>query len=51
MENKKPIILRDRLTNLTPLQKKIDKAITGYELGEVIHAFEVIKLALLIEKP
>lgn len=38
-----------RIHNMTPLQKKIRKAIKGHELGEVIHAFELMKIAMLVK--
>lgn len=39
-----------RLKDKTPLQKKIFKAISGHEIGEVIHAFALIKIALFFDK-
>jgi hypothetical protein len=42
--------LIDKIHEPTELQEKICEVITGYEAGEVVHAFEVIKLIILFKK-
>ena len=37
------------IRDMTKLQKKIMKLTKGYSIMEIIHAFEVIKLELLIK--
>jgi len=41
--------LNKKLSNKTELQSKIIKAINGYSVSEVVHTFEVIKLAMLLD--
>ncbi len=38
------------IQNMTKLQKQIMKIIKGHEVSEVIHAFEVIKIDVLLYK-
>lgn len=44
MEEKK---LLEKIPNATELQRRIIEVIEGYEGGEVIYSFELLKLAIL----
>lgn len=44
------IELSKRMQDMSVLQKKIYEAIKNHNIGEVVHAFEVMKIAILIKE-